>query len=94
MPNKDTTYKVQGSTKRKQVYNIALIVAAVVLATLITIGLVTMEQIEEFIQLSVYLVGSLGAISGLVSAALARGNVDPPKEDVQPPLPSPDEMGG
>lgn len=92
MPTKDTTYKVQGSTKRKQVYNIALIVAAVVLAAIVTIGLVSMDQIEEFIQLSVYLVGSLGAISGLVSAALARGNVDPPKEGVH--LPPTDEMGG
>lgn len=73
-------YKVQGSQKRKQVYTTVIVVAAVVLAALVTLGIVEADAIESFIELAVYLVGILGGVGGLVAGALARDNVDPPEE--------------
>ena len=77
----NTQYKAEGSQQRKNVYNLVVIVAAVVLAALITLGIVNQNQVQEFVDLAVYLIGALGGIGALVSAALARKNVEPPAHD-------------
>lgn len=76
----DSTYKPETADQRKNIYNLVVIVAAVVLAALITLGIVNQGQVQEFVDLAVYLIGALGGISALVSAALARKNVEPPYE--------------
>lgn len=63
---------------RKNVYTAVIVVAAIVVAALVTIGFVTMDDIKSFIELTVYLVGVLGGVAGLIAAALARNNVEPP----------------
>lgn len=78
----NTQYKARGSDTRKQVYTLVIAVGAVVLAGLVSMGILTADQIEGFVELSVYLVGVLGGVGALVSGALARNNVDPPADDL------------
>lgn len=80
----DNTYSTAGADKRKQLYTAVLVVGAAVLAVLVVMGIVTRDQIEEFIDLLVYLVGVLGGVAGLVAATLARKNVDPPVTQTPP----------
>lgn len=80
-------YEAQGTglhdwVTRKNVYTAVIVVAAIVVAVLVTIGIVTVEDVQSFIDLAVYLVGVLGGVAALVSAALARNNVQPPGSEV------------
>lgn len=65
---------------RKKIYTGAIVLAAIVVAVLITLGLVSLDQLNEFIALVITLVGILGGVAGMVIAALARNNVEPPTE--------------
>lgn len=66
---------------RKNLYTAAIVVGALVLAGAITFGALTIEDVQSFIDLAVRLVGVLGGIGVLVTAALARNNVEPPAPD-------------
>ncbi|WP_336715311.1 hypothetical protein [Arthrobacter sp. USHLN218] len=63
---------------RKNIYTAAIVVGAVVLAAAITFGLLTLEDVQSFIDLALRLVSILAGIAVLVTAALARANVEPP----------------
>jgi len=65
---------------RKNIYTAVIVVAAVALAVVVTMGFISIDQINSFIQLVLVLVGILGSLVGLVAAALARANVEPPQE--------------
>ncbi|MGP5383237.1 hypothetical protein ACTXL8_13795 [Glutamicibacter arilaitensis] len=77
-------YEAQGTglsdpATRKKFYTAVIVLAALVLTTLITMGIINLDQINDFVSLLVVVVGIVGSLVGLVSAALARSNVDPPK---------------
>lgn len=74
-------YQQAGYDKRKKVYTTGVIVGALVLATLIVLGFITLAQVEDFAELVVYLVGFLGGLGYLINSALARKNVEPPATD-------------
>lgn len=65
---------------RKKIYTAAIVLAAIVVAVLITLGLISLDQLNDFIALVITLVGILGGVTGMVIAALARNNVEPPAE--------------
>lgn len=67
-------------TNRKTVYTVVIVVLAVALAGLITFGVITREQITEFVDTLKWLVGILMGVVGLIAATLARNNVEPPAE--------------
>lgn len=75
-------YKVEGYDKRKLTYTIGLVIFAVVLATMITLGFITLASVTSFIELVIILVGILSGIYGLVTNAMARKNVEPPVTDI------------
>jgi hypothetical protein len=66
---------------RKNIYTAAIVIGAVTLGGAITFGLLTMEDVETFIDLAVRLVGILAGLAALVTAQLARDNVEPPVHD-------------
>lgn len=66
---------------RKNIYTAAIVVGAVVLAAAITFGALTIEDVTNFVDLAVRLVGVLGGVAALVAAALARQNVAPPTDE-------------
>lgn len=68
---------------RKGIYTAAIVFSAVVLAVIVTMGLISIDQVNSFITLVVTLVGILAGVLGLVTAALARNNVEPPADPVQ-----------
>lgn len=79
-------YEAKGSglgsaDTRKQIYTAAIVIGALVLAVIVTMGLVNIDQINSFITLVVSLVGILGGVIGMITAALARNNVEPPEQD-------------
>jgi len=76
---KDNTYKVEGFDKRKRIYTAVVVVAAAVLAALVVTGVLSMDQIDGFVDVFITLVGLLGGLSGLVGGILARKNVEPPE---------------
>lgn len=65
-------------TTRKNLYTGAIVLGAVVVAALITLGIISLDDVQGFITLTVTIVGILGGVLGLVTAALAKANVDPP----------------
>lgn len=64
---------------RKNLYTGAIVVAAGVVATLITLGIITQDQVTDFVALLGWTVGILAGVVTIVTAALARGNVEPPQ---------------
>jgi hypothetical protein len=66
---------------RKTLYKWAIVLGAVVLAGAITFGLLTLEDVQNFVDLALRLVGVLGGLGIVVTAALAKANVDPPAPD-------------
>lgn len=66
---------------RKRIYTAAIVIGALVLAVIVTMGLVNIDQINSFITLVVSLVGILGGVIGMITAALARHNVEPPEQE-------------
>ena len=77
-------YKQVGYDKRKLAYTVGVVIAAIVLATLIVMGFITMQQVEEYTELIIYLVGFLGGLGYLINSALARKNVEPPSIEPAP----------
>lgn len=78
-------YAAQGaglsdSATRKKIYTGVIVVAALVLTTLITMGIINLDQINDFISLLIVVIGIVGSLVGMVTAALARANVEPPAE--------------
>lgn len=71
-------YKQTGWDKRKTAYTLGVVIGAIVLATLIVLGFITLQQVEEYTELVIYLVGFLGGLGYLINSALARKNVEPP----------------
>lgn len=67
-------------TNRKKVYSGIIVVAALVLTVLITMGIINLDQINDFVSLLIVVVGIVGSLVGLIAAALARNNVEPPAE--------------
>ena len=63
---------------RKNIYTAVIVVGAVIVAALITLGIITLDDVQSFITLTVTVVGILGGILGVITAALARSNVEPP----------------
>ncbi|GGJ74260.1 hypothetical protein [Glutamicibacter ardleyensis] len=77
-------YEAQGSglsdpATRKKLYTAIIVLAALVLTTLVTMGIINLDQINGFVSLLVVVVGIVGSLVGLIAGALARANVDPPK---------------
>jgi hypothetical protein len=66
---------------RKNVYTGVIVLGAVIAAVLITLGIVTIDDIKTFIELTVYLVGILGGVAAMIAAAIAKNNVVPPAVD-------------
>lgn len=75
---KDRTYEVEGYDKRKLNYTIAAVISAIVLATLITLGITTLSGITGFIELVVIIIGVLYAGYEMITNAISRKNVEPP----------------
>ncbi|MBB5748521.1 hypothetical protein [Micrococcus sp. TA1] len=72
---------------RDRIYTGVIVVAAGIIAALITLGITTVDDIKGFIDLAVYLVGILAGVAGLVSAALAKANVQPPASTIDRDIP-------
>lgn len=77
-------YEAQGTglsdpATRKKLYTAIIVLAALVLTTLITMGIINLDQINGFVSLLVVVVGIVGSLVGLIAGALARANVDPPQ---------------
>lgn len=66
---------------RKNIYTAAIVVGAVIVAALITLGIISLDDVQGFITLTVTIVGILGGVVGMVTAALAKSKVDPPVHD-------------
>lgn len=64
---------------RKNVYTAVIVLGALVAAALITLGIITVDDIKSFIELTVYLVGILGGVAAMIGAAIAKNNVQPPE---------------
>lgn len=75
----DKAYKPEGYQKRKATYDGIIVAGAALIALAITLGWVTLEQIESFIELAIYLVGVLAGLGMITASALARNNVEPPE---------------
>lgn len=71
---------LQNAATRKGIYTAIIVVAALVLTVLITMGIINLDQINDFVSLLVVVVGIVGSLVGLIAAALARNNVEPPTE--------------
>lgn len=71
---------LQNAATRKGIYTAIIVVAALVLTVLITMGIINLDQINDFVSLLVVVVGIVGSLVGLIAAALARNNVEPPAE--------------
>lgn len=67
-------------TNRKKIYSAIIVVTALVLTVLITMGIINLDQINDFVSLLVVVVGIVGSLTGLIAAALARNNVEPPTD--------------
>ena len=64
---------------RKRIYALLLIFFGVIVAAAISFGIITKDQVTEFIAVLDRPVAALAGIAGLVQAALAKKNVDPPQ---------------
>ena len=71
-------YKPEGYDKRKLNYTIAAVISAIVLATLVTLGITTLAGITGFIELIVVILGALYAGYEMITNVIARKNVEPP----------------
>lgn len=66
---------------RKKLYTAIIVLAAVIIAVLVTLGIITRDQITDFIGVLGWAVGIAAGVVGVITAALARANVDPPGGD-------------
>ena len=66
--------------KRKKLYSLALVVLAAIVAAAITFGFITREQVTDFVATLGWAVGIVAGVIGMLAAALARNNVEPPQE--------------
>lgn len=71
-------YKPEGYDKRKLNYTIAAVISAIVLATLVTLGITTVAGITGFIELIIVILGILYTGYELITNVIARKNVEPP----------------
>lgn len=83
MPGK---YEAEGAgihdwMTRDRIYTSAVVVGAVVVAVLVTLGIISLDDVQGFITLTVTIVGILGGVVGMVTAALAKANVAPPNDE-------------
>lgn len=62
---------------RKKIYTAIIVALAIVVAACVTFGLITRDQVTEFVATLGWAVGILAGVAGIVGAALARNNVDP-----------------
>lgn len=62
---------------RKKIYTAIIVALAVAVAACVTFGLITRDQVTEFVATLGWAVGILAGVAGIVGAALARNNVDP-----------------
>lgn len=76
----DNTYKVEGSHKRKINYDVAKVISAIVLAALVTLGIMTISGIVSFINLTAVILGIIYAGHTLITNVIASKNVEPPLE--------------
>lgn len=65
---------------RKKLYTAMIVFAAVIIAVLVTLGIITRDQITDFIGVLGWAVGIAAGVVGVVTAALARANVEPPND--------------
>ena len=65
---------------RKKIYTGIIVALAVIVAGCITAGVFSREQVTEFIGTFGWAVGILAGVLGIVTAALARNNVEDPDE--------------
>lgn len=65
---------------RKKLYTAIIVVAAVIIAVLITLGIITRDQVTDFIEVLGWAVGIAAGVVGVVGGALARANVEPPED--------------
>lgn len=68
------------SATRKRIYSLALVIFGAIVAAAITFGFITKDQVTEFIALLGWAVAALAGVAGLLQAALAKKNVEPPNE--------------
>lgn len=66
---------------RKKLYTAIIVLAGAIIAVLVTLGIITRDQVTDFIAVLGWAVGIAGGVIGIVSAALARANVEPPEGD-------------
>lgn len=62
---------------RKKIYTAIIVALALAVAACVTFGLITRDQVTEFVATLGWAVGILAGVAGIVGAALARNNVDP-----------------
>lgn len=75
----DNTYKIEGSDKRKINYTLAAVISAIVLSTLVTLGVLNIVGIVSFINQTAVILGILYSGHTLITNVIARRNVDPPE---------------
>jgi len=78
-------YEAKGSglsdpANRKKLYTLALVVFGVIVASAITFGFITKDQVTEFIALLGWAVAAVAGVGGMLQAVLAKKNVDPPNQ--------------
>lgn len=65
---------------RKRIYTLALVIFGAIVAAAITFGLITQDQVTQFIALLGWAVAAVAGIGGMLQSVLAKKNVDPPNE--------------
>lgn len=79
-------YKAEGYDKRKKIYKGVITLGALIVAILVTMGLLDMADVTSFIEEWDTAIGILGGAGLMIAGNLAHRNVDPPA-DPQPEHP-------
>ena len=71
---------LQDPAVRRKVYTAAVVVGGLVVAVAITLGVITAQQVTDFIAQLGWAVAAVAGVAGVLQGALARKNTTPPGE--------------
>jgi heme/copper-type cytochrome/quinol oxidase subunit 2 len=62
---------------RDRIYTGVIVIGGAIIAALITLGIISLDDVQGYITLTVTVIGVLGGVVGMITAALAKANVAP-----------------
>lgn len=65
---------------RDRIYTGVIVVGGAIIAALITLGIISLDDVQGYVTLTVTVIGVLGGVVGMITAALAKANVEPPNK--------------